>query len=161
MACVGNDPELRAGLIKLRDLVAKDHKLSGFFNQPMKGYPDYQNKIWKWDFRPEGATSSTRKGWRLYAYVSDRNAPEPILAAPFAYYSKGNDPGGNYADYVAKALKEFLSNHVSIQAEEERFKRQYHSDGRTISLCLTCFETVAMSADLDEVEIFEGTHQCP
>jgi hypothetical protein len=160
LASIGNDPELQAGLTKLRDLVAKDHKLSGFFSQPMKGYTEYQGKIWKWDFRPDGATSSTRKGWRLYAYVPDPNAPEPILAIPFLYYSKADDPGGNYSDYVAKAIKKFLVEHVEIRVEEERFKRQNHSDGQTISLCLTCYETVAISADLDEVELLEGTHQC-
>jgi hypothetical protein len=160
LTSIGNDAELLAGLTRLRDQVAKDHALSGFFRQPMQGYPEYQNKIWKWDFRPEGATSSTRKGWRLYAYVPDLNAPEPIPAIPFLFYSKPDDPGGNYADHVAKAIKKFLQQNVVIRVEEDRFKRQTHSDGRTISLCLTCFETVAMSADLDEVELLEGTHQC-
>jgi hypothetical protein len=160
LASVGNDPELLAGLTRLRDLVAKDHTLSGFFRQPMKGYIDYQNKIWKWDFRPDGATSSTRKGWRLYAYVPDPNAPEPIPAIPFFFYSKADDPGGNYADHVAKAIKKFLVEHVEIRVEEDRFRHQNHSDGRTISLCMKCGETVAMSIDLEEVEIFESTHEC-
>ncbi len=160
-AYVGDDLELQAGLDNLRNTVAKDHKLSGFFLQPMKGYADYQNKIWKWDFAPKGSHSATRKGWRVYAYVPDPLAPEPILAIPFFFYPKDEDPGGNRTKHVADALKKFLSEQITVRVEEERFKRQFHGDGRTISLCLTCFETVAMSMDIEEVELLEGTHQCP
>jgi hypothetical protein len=160
LASVGDNPELQAGLEQLRDQVAKDHKLSSWFLQPMQGYREYQNKIWKWDFRPDGATSSTRKGWRLYAYVPDAKAPEPILATPFLFYSKADDRGGNYTEQVAKAIRKFLVEHVVVRVEEERFKKQVHSNGSTISLCLKCGNTVAMSPDLEEIEAFEATHEC-
>ena len=151
--------DLLQGLEELRQKVAKDHHLSGWFNQPMKHHPEFQNKIWKWDFAPSGATAATRKGWRLYAYVPDPRAPEPIPATAFFCYSKSEDRGGDYSKTIADKLREFLKK-IEVKAAPERFKRQIDGDGRTISLCYDCFATVAHSEDMSEIEIAEDTHQC-
>lgn len=159
---IGNasDKDLELGLTELREKLAKDHTLSGFFNQPMKHFPAHQNRVWKWDFSPTGDTSSTRKGWRLYAYRFDLDAPEPIPATAFVCYDKSEAPTGDYAKYLAKELKRFLSEIVVIEAVPDRFRHQILPDGRTISLCYGCGETVALSLDLTEVEIGESTHEC-
>ena len=127
----------------------------------MPKFPQYQNKIWKWDFRPEGERSSTRKGWRLYAYVPDPRAPDPIPATAFLCYDKDDTPSGNHVKYLAGILKKFLSEKVQVEEEEERFKRQIDSEGAIISLCLNCWVTVAMSAEIDDIDIAEHTHECP
>jgi hypothetical protein len=126
----------------------------------MKRLPQFQNKIWKWDFAPSGESSSTRKGWRLFAYVPDPQAPEPIPARAFVCYDKDQEPKGNPAKFLADLLKKFLAETVNLKVEEDRFKRQVDSDGTTISLCLGCWDTVAMSADISEIELAESTHEC-
>jgi hypothetical protein len=156
---IGSDTDLHAGLQELKRKVAQDHRLSGWFNQPMKRYPEFQNKIWKWDFAPSGATSATRKGWRLYAYVPDPKAREPIPATAFFCYSKSEDRGGDYSGAIADRLKEFLKK-IEVKATPERFKRQFDGNGRTISLCYECCEIVARSEDLLEIEIAESAHLC-
>jgi hypothetical protein len=110
----------------------------------MGGYPAYQNKVWKWDFAPGSVHTSTRPVWRLFAYVQDSTS-EPILAIPFLVHPRSQMPGGNPADYVAEALKKFLTENIEIKAEEDRFKHQTMADGSVRSMCYTCWETVAVS----------------
>jgi hypothetical protein len=155
-----DDVALQVGLDKLRDIIARDHKLSGWFCHPMPRYPQYQNKIWKWDFKPEGDRSATRKGWRLYAYVDDPAAIEPIPATAFLCYDKADTPKGDHVKYLYQVLKEFLAEIVEVKVEEERFRRITNSDGEIVSLCYACCETVAIAADIAEVELAEGTHHC-
>lgn len=156
-----DDAALQAGLEALRELVAKDHKLSHWVSHPMPKYPQYQNKIWKWDFKPEGDKSGGRKGWRLYAYVENPGAHEPIRAVAFLYYDKSETPPGDHVKYLAGVLKKFLAQTVDVRIEEARFRQQTDSDGGVISLCNTCYETVIISADMAEVELAEATHECP
>jgi hypothetical protein len=126
----------------------------------MPKYPEYHNKIWKWDFKPEGDRSATRKGWRLYAYVPDPRAPEPIPATAFLYYDKADTPKGDHVKFLSGVLKTFLAETVEVNVEEDRFRRITNSDGEVVSLCYECYETVVISADMTEVEIAERTHQC-
>ena len=127
----------------------------------MPKYPQYQNKIWKWDFKPEGDRSGGRKGWRLYAYVENPDAAEPIPAVSFLYYDKSETPQGDHVKYLVGVLKKFLAQTVEVRIEEARFRRQTDADGSVISLCNVCWETVAISVDISEVELAEGTHECP
>ena len=145
---VSTDPDIQSGLNDLCKKVAKDHRMSNWFCQPMQGHPEYQNKVWKWDFGPEGSTTATRKGWRLYAYVPDPKAAEPIPATAFFCYPKTEDPGGNRVKTIADQLKRFLSQTIEKLDVIEKFKRQSDGRGSVVSLCLTCFQTVAHSADL-------------
>jgi hypothetical protein len=160
---VGNasDEDLKSGLRELREKLAKNHTLSGFINQPMKHFPAHHNRVWKWDFGPARDISTTRKGWRLYAYRFDLDESEPIQATAFVCYDKNQAPSGDYAKYLAKEIKRFLAETVVVEAVETRFRRQVHPDGRTISLCHQCYETVAFSDNLDDVEALENTHECP
>jgi hypothetical protein len=153
------DGNLLKGLKELNSKIANNHRLSGWFNHPMPGYPQYQNKIWKWDFAPEGDSSSTRKGWRLFAYVEHPDGPEPISAVPFLVYEKPG-PKGNPAKHAADALKAFLRITVRHKVEEAKCRRQYDGDN-IILLCNTCFEVLIVSADVQEVDIIEDTHECP
>jgi hypothetical protein len=152
---------LNVGLGKLREIVAQDYKLSGWVNHPMPGFKKYQNKIWKWDFRPEGDRSGTRKGWRLYAYAADPKAPEPIPATAFLCNEKDDVHKGNHAKVVADALKKFLAETVEAEYSEECFRHQTNDDGKILSLCLRCFGTVALWVDLEELVRLESAHICP
>ena len=159
-ASIDLDASLESGLNELRDKLAKDHTLSGWVAQPMPGFKDYQNKIWKWDFSPEGATSSTRKNWRLFAWVADPNAAEPVHAIPFLIYPRSENPAGNPAKNLARVLKKFLTENVEIGPTEERFRQQTMMDGTVRSMCLSCYETVVVSGDPTDIDLAESTHQC-
>jgi hypothetical protein len=125
----------------------------------MPGFPDYQNKVWKWDFGPSGERSSTRKGWRLIAYVPEPNAPEPIPARAFLCYDKDEEPKGNPAKFLADTLKEFLSATRKIEPTPDRFRRQPLADGKFVSLCYECFEQIFTESD-DEAGLAESAHEC-
>ena len=159
-ASIDPDPDVQTGLSNLCKKLAKDHRLSNWFIQPMQGYPEYQNRVWKWDFGPEGSTSATRKGWRLYAYVPDPKAAEPIPATAFFCYPKTEDPSGNRAKAIADRLRRFLAHTVERAEAIEAFKHQNDGRGGIISLCLTCFQTVAQSADPVEIGSAELAHEC-
>jgi hypothetical protein len=152
--------DLKLGLEELRAKVSKDHALSTFFIQPMPGYPEIQNKIWKWDFAPENTTGSTRKGWRLFARVEFPSDPaEPVIAVPFLCFDRSDAPTGNPAMYIAKALKKYATHVVVEKRSEEEFKHQLDS-GKTRSLCLKCFATVIVSEDVDQIAQAESSHSC-
>jgi hypothetical protein len=155
--------DLTSGLNELRDKVAKDYKQSGFFPQPMPKYPLCQNKIWVWDFAPEGDRSRTRKGWRLFAYVADHRSAEPGPAIAFLCLDKKNAPRDDYYGYLADALKRFLAATVEIRIEEDQFHDRVDSQGRTASTCDRCWDVVIISEDLNEVEIHKAAHKesCP
>ena len=156
-----SDSDLQAGLKELQfKLAHQDHKLSGFVNHPMPKFPQYQNKIWKWDFAPAGASSSTRKGWRLLAYVPNPDSPEPIPARAFLCYDKDQQPKGNPAQYLAEKLKAFLSQVVvKPLATADRFRRQPLSDGKFISTCFECYYQVISDTN-EDAEVAESAHDC-
>ena len=154
------DTELKAGLQELQQKVLDDHRLSGFFSHPMPGFPQFQNKIWKWEFAPSGDRSSTRKGWRLLAYVENPDAAEPVSARAFVCYDKAQQPKGNPATFVAERLKEYLSEVRRIEATPDRFRRQDLADGGVVSICYECFETIHC-ADHADADVLEAGHDCP
>jgi hypothetical protein len=126
----------------------------------MKRHPEHQNRIWRWDFRPSGETSSTRGGWRLYAYRFDLDEQEPVTATAFLCYDKDEAPTGDYVKFLVKELKRFLAATALLEQVEDKFRRQTLSDGTTISLCWGCGERVGPSDDLSEIELGESTHEC-
>ena len=158
---IGNasDADLQSGLSTLQSKVAKDHTLSGFWPQPMPKYPDYQNKIWQWDFSPEGDRSSTRKGWRLYAYIPDPAAAEPIHAIAFVCWDKKNAPKGDYVKYLAGILKQFLATTIEIVMEDDQFIDRKNGAGQTVSTCDRCWDQVIISDDHDEIEVHKAAHR--
>ena len=155
-----SDKALQAGLAELVKLVGRDQKLSGGFTQPMKKHPEYQNRLLKWDFRPLGETSSTRKGWRLYAYRFDLQEKDPFTATAFLCYDHDEAPTSDYVKFLVKELKRFLAETETIEIAESKFRRQDLSDGTTISLCYGCGEPTVRSADPAELDLAESTHQC-
>lgn len=151
----------REGLIALRDKVAKDHNQSMWFRHPMTGFPEYHDKVWEWDFKPTGDRSHTRPGWRLLAYIPDPKGPEPILARPFICWDKSEAPKKNPQVFIAKALKKFLSERITVHVEEDTFT--YRVDGGThIAICQLCWDN-EQSTDLEELEVLKGIHKqnCP
>jgi hypothetical protein len=157
---ISTDPDLNTGLTSLQDNLAKDHRLCHWVNHPMPGYPQYKNRIWKWDFNPDQSShSGTRKGWRLYAYVTDPEA-DPVSALAFFCYAKSNEPGGNPATWITAALKKFLAEDSDSRTEAERFRHQIQPDQQTRSLCLSCGESVCVSLIATEIEEAERIHQC-
>jgi hypothetical protein len=154
-----SDAALQSGLAELKQKVAKEHKITGFFAQPMPKHPAYQNKIWQWDFAPTGDTSGTRKGWRLYAYIAEPKSPEPIPATAFVCWDKKNAPKGDYVKYLAGILKKFSTETIRPKAIEDRFHHQLHPDGRFISVCYQC-GTPIFSASFEDSEIAESVHEC-
>ena len=155
-----SDKDLQSGLDALSKLIAQDHLLSGFTPMRMRHCPEHQNRVWRWDFRPAGETSSTRGGWRLYAYRFDLNEREPVTATAFLCYDKDEAPTGDYVKFLVKELKRFLAELGPIESVEDKFRRQPLSDGTTMSLCYGCGERVAQSEDIGEIELAESTHEC-
>ncbi len=151
------DPSLLEGLKKLQEKAAKGLK-NGWFNQPMQRFPQYQDRVWKWDFAPEGATSSTRPGWRLYAYLPDPGAKEPIPAEAFWCYAKADKENATPKE-IAKKLKQHLAVTIDRHVIEDRFRRVPTETGFA-STCYTCFDTI-FTADNAEADVMEGTHDCP
>ena len=128
----------------------------------MKRFPQYTNKVWRWDFAPAGDHASTRLGWRLFAYVPDYNGPEPIIARAFICWDKKEEPKNNYIPFLAKILKDFLAERIEITTEENIFIDRMDGEGVTHSLCERCYYRME-SSDQAELEIFKATHKqdCP
>ena len=155
-----SDKDLQSGFDALKKLIEQDHTLSGFTKMHMKRRPEYQNRVWRWDFRPAGETSATRKGWRLYAYRFDLEEQEPVTATAFLCYDKDEAPTGDYVKFLVKELKRFLAETETVVIQESRFRRQALADGNTMSLCYGCGESVGVSADEGELDLAESTHEC-
>jgi len=130
-----------------------------WFRYPMKGFPQYKDRIWEWDFKPTGDRSATRPGWRVFAFIPDPTGHQPILARPFLCWDKNEAPRGNEVPFIVEALKKFLGQRVEIAAVEERFRRQLIENDTAISLCLTCYQTVGI-ATIAELDVLEDAHQC-
>lgn len=160
---MGSFPEasIREGLRKLRDKVAEDHTLSNWFPYQFRGYADYANQVWEWDFKPTGDRSATRPGWRVFAFVPHPEGPEPILARPFLCWDKSKAPKGNEIPVIVNALKKFLSQRVQVKVEEETFRQTIDGDLH-IASCLLCYETLKANS-ADELDILKDTHtpECP
>jgi hypothetical protein len=71
----------------------------------------------KWDFEPSGNKSYTRKGWRLYAYVPDPNASEPILAQAFLAYDK--NAAFSLSASIVPAVVRYMENQEAHHKEDE------------------------------------------
>lgn len=153
-------PSLLEGLKTLRNLLAQDYKLSGWVNHPMPRFPEFQNKVWKWDFRPIGERASTRKGWRLYAWVPEPKAPEPILAIAFLCYDKDETPTGDHPSYLAAELKRILGGMRGPEAEEPLFREHINEVGQTVCVCNQCYALVIISDDTEGIEKAKTAHPC-
>lgn len=154
-----NSADLKSGLKELQGKVIRDHRLSGWVCQPMPDFPDYHNKIWKWDFAPRGDKSRTRKGWRLFAHVENPESPEPIFAQAFLCYDKDQQPKGQYVPFIVEKLKEFLSKTIKVVPTEDRFRRVEDRNGKIYSTCLECCDTVE-SENHSDADINESLHEC-
>jgi hypothetical protein len=163
LSIMGSFPKasIREGLRKLRDKVANDHTLSTWYKYQFRGYGNYANQVWEWDFKPPGDRSSTRPGWRVFAFVPHPEGPEPILARPFLCWDKSKAPKGNEIPVIIEALKKFLSEHVTIELEEEVFKKVVDGDCH-VACCQLCFETLK-AANAEDLEVLMDTHKpdCP
>ncbi len=89
----------------------------------MSRFPEFQNKIWKWDFAPSGDKNRTPR-LALITHVPEPTGPEPILARAFICYDEDQDQKGESANFVAEVLKECLSHTIRIVATPERFRHK-------------------------------------
>jgi hypothetical protein len=65
-----------------------------------------------------------------------------------------------FRKYVGGKLRDFLAETIRVEEADERLKRQTNGEGTIISLCLACWVTVAMSAEISDIETTEETHEC-
>jgi hypothetical protein len=161
---IGNsndDLDFHEGLRILKSKVEAEHTSCYHVVQPMPGYPDCQNKIWKYDWSPVGQHATKRKSWRMVVIVPDPSfRPFQLIAA--AVYPK------NRTDQLStKQLAKILASVTQpapeeIQQEEpERFKRIVKLNGVFVSVCTDCGETVAESEHPSAMRDGEDAHDCP
>ena len=155
-----DDPTFLEGLEILRKKVEAEHTCCHWNVQPMKGYPDCQGKIWKYDWAPPGDRSADRKSWRMVVIVPDPlTKPYRLIAA--TVYAK-NQTG----QLSIKGLARILAAVTAIEVDTVQksapalFKHVVQDDGQTRSLCLSCCETVAVSFDIQAIEELQRKHRC-
>jgi hypothetical protein len=155
-----NDPAFAEGLQNLKNKVEAEHTCCHWVVQPMKGYPDCQGKIWKYDWSPPGDRSAGRKSWRMVVVVPDPSArPYRLVAA--TVYAK-NKTSQLSVKELAKILAAVTTPEVDTgkQADPELFRHMIQDDGQTRSLCLVCCESVAVSFDSQAIEDGQRQHKC-
>lgn len=154
------DPAFEGGLKELKRKVEAEHTSCNRVVQPMPGYPDCQNKIWKYDWAPTGDRSAGRKSWRMVVVVPEPNI-QPYRLIAISVYAKNQT-----SQLSLKALAKIFATATSPYpdatkpAETEKFRRVNQPDGQTRSLCLNCGETVAVALEELNIEDGEKQHSC-
>ena len=156
-----SDPQFMEGLTEAQRLIEANHDACHRVVQPMgKKYPQCHGKIWKYDWAPSGSRSSTRKSWRMVVIVPDPlSQPYYIIAA--TVYAKST-----VSELTLKQLATIFAAVTSSprpqsqQETESGFRRVSNGDGKTRSLCITCGESVSVSAVHQELQEGEEQHQC-
>lgn len=159
-----DDPDFQSGLEKAKAKIEENHASCNHSVQPFYGnekFKDCHNKVWKYDWAPDGSRGSSRKAWRLIVIVPDPlTQPYRLIAARI--YSKTGT--------AQLSLKELAlifmgvvnqPSDVSASAEEDQDKFRDYPEGNGVfrSLCCTCGETVGVG-DSAELERFKAAHEC-
>jgi hypothetical protein len=155
-----DDSTFAEGLEILKQKVEAEHTCCHWNVQPMKGYPDCQGKIWKYDWAPPGDRSAGRKSWRMVVIVPDPlTKPYRLIAA--TVYAKSQTSQLSIRE-LAKILASITSPEIAAgeQTIPELFKHVIQDDGQTRSLCLGCCEAVAISFDIQAIEEIQRKHKC-
>ena len=155
-----DDPNFAEGLESLKKKVEAEHTCCHWNVQPMKGYPDCQEKIWKYDWSPPGDRSAGRKSWRIVVIVPDPSTkPYRLIAA--TVYAK-NQTSQLSVKELARILAGITAPEMNAgeQSAPELFKHVIQDDGQTRSLCLGCCEAVAISFDIQAIEEGQRQHKC-
>lgn len=155
-----DDPSFLKGLETLQRKVEAEHTCCHWNVQPMKGYPDCQGKIWKYDWSPPGDRSAGRKSWRIVVVVPDPlTQPYRLIAA--TVYAK-NQTSQLSVKELTRIFTAITSPTVEAgkQPEPELFRHVIQDDGQTRSLCLGCCEAVAISFDAQVIEDGQQQHKC-
>jgi hypothetical protein len=160
-----NDSDLtfHEGLRTLKAKVEAEHTSCNHVVQPMPGYPNCQNKIWKYDWSPPDQRAARRKVWRMVVIVPEPFARPLKLIAAQVYCKGSTDQLTNkrLASILA-AITAPVSAELGLpEARLPLFRRVVKSNAKTISVCLDCGETVVESATLEDINGAEGLHQCP
>lgn len=160
IAVFENDLEFHEGLRIVKDKIEAEHKSCNHVVQPMPGHTDCQNKIWKYDWAPAGARSSTRKSWRMVVVVPEPDA-RPLRLIAAAFYSKNQA-----SQLTTKQLLQIFAGIMAGAKGEtpdqiiERFKRVTRADGQTASICVDCGETW-IAETMEILDCIEAQHACP
>lgn len=156
-----DDLGFHEGLRRAAAKIEAEHTSCGMVIQPMPKRPECQNKIWKYDWAPEGQSGGTRKTWRMIVIVPDpSNQPYHLVAA--AIYQKSSTD-----QLSAKQLAAILASITTpIRDQElhkpEKFRRVMKNIDPMlwISICADCGEAVGESALGDELDVGEASHDC-
>jgi hypothetical protein len=160
-----NDPAFQEGLRTLKKKVEAEHTCCNHVIQPMPGYPNCQNKIWKYDWAPTDQHSAKRKSYRMVIIVPDpSSSPLNLIAATFYAKNTIDQLSKKQLARILATVTAPTTNEIGLPASEaEQFKRVEKNSGSMISICMSCGETVADSVALIDIEASERQHQsqCP
>ena len=132
---------------------------TAWFSRWANHFRNATNRIWKYDWAPTGSRSSTRKSWRMVVVVLDPFLqPYHLIAATI--YAKNT-----VSQLTPRQLASIFASVTSsppqnTQEAESSFKHVDNGDGSTRSICLTCGESVAVSALPQELQDGEIQHEC-
>jgi hypothetical protein len=157
-----NDPNFTDALDAMKRLIEVNHEACHRVVQDGLGkYPQCQGKIWKYDWQPEGARSSTRKSWRLVAIVPD------LTGRPYQIIAGALYPKSTTDQLTAKQLAAIFAAVTTPYREEpaqpeQQFMRVGCGEGDVmISVCSSCGSSTAKSAIQAELDTGDAHHECP
>jgi hypothetical protein len=158
-------PDFDEGLAQARAKIEAEHTSCHRVVQQMPDHPDCQNKIWKYDWAPVSQRAERRKGWRLIAIVPEPTVQPYHLIAATVYAKRTTSKLSlkELSKIYAAITRPIPEGGISLDASaEERFHRVNTGEGGQIrSMCLICMDPVAISFEMEEVEIGEAAHICP
>lgn len=158
-----NDLSFYEGLQTLKAKVEAEYTSCNQVVQPMPGYPDCKDKIWKYDWSPPNQRAARRKLWRMVVVVPDPNSrPYNLIAAQVYSKSSRDQLSPKRLAAILAAVTAPISNESGVaEVRTPVFTRVLKYDGNTISVCSDCGETVAEFEGLELIDAGERGHICP
>lgn len=125
-----------------------------------KRYEDCYDKVWIYDWAPAQLHGSTRKSCRMVVIVPEPNKEPLRLIAGTVYWKSST---------IQLSLKQLAAIFLAVTAptvqrapdQPEQFRHVNEPDGLVRSICNTCYDAVAVSADITEIEAGQTAHDCP
>jgi hypothetical protein len=161
------DPDAAlAALGHVKERIEEDHEQCNLVPQRFfsnNKYTHLHNKVWRYDWAPEGVTSHGRKTWRMIVIVPDPNTiPYRMIAG--AIYSKSFRDSLSLAELAAiyHGVMSPLEDDAA-DAASENFHRMPNGDGATRSMCIACLEWNFVHLESTAIDSAECEHAkiCP
>jgi hypothetical protein len=149
----------------VKDRIEGDHTQCHLVPQRFFGnkkYSHLHNKVWRYDWAPEGVTSKGRKTWRMIVIVPDPDTiPYRMIAG--AIYSK------NFRESLSLAELATIYHGVMTQPEDkatdlsDNFHRMPDENDATRSMCILCLEWTFIHFESAPIDAAEAEHslECP